>query len=134
MGIRFAVPPGTLILCDYDTGFRPPEMVKRRPVVVISPRLPHRDQLCTVVPLSTTPPIVELPYVCRLDLVETLPAPFNAAAEWAKADMLATVAFWRLDLLRTKRDATGKRKYLKPMLSPEDLRRVQASVLHALGM
>jgi mRNA interferase MazF len=134
MGIRFAVAAGTGLLCDYDTGFRPPEMVKRRPALVISPRLPHRDQLCTVVPLSTTPPAVDVPYVCRIDLVAALPAPFSAETVWAKADMLATVAFWRLDLFRTKRDASGKRQYLKPVLPQEDLRRVQASVLHALGM
>ena len=134
MGIRYAVGVGTILLCDYDTGFRSPEMVKRRPAVVISPRLPHRDQLCTVVPLSTTPPAIEVPYVCKIDLPSPLPSPFNSTTVWVKADMLATVAFWRLDLFRTKRDASGKRQYLKPVLAAEDLRRVQICVLHALGM
>jgi len=134
MGIQYAVAAGTILLCDYDTGFRPPEMVKRRPAVVISPRLPHRDQLCTVVPLSTTPPSANVPYVCQIDLAAPLPAPFNAGTVWAKADMLATVAFWRLDLFRTKRDVDGKRQYLKPALTAEDIQRVRICVLHALGM
>lgn len=49
MAIRFPVSPGTILLCDYATGFRAPEMVKRRPAVVISPHLRHRDRLCSVV-------------------------------------------------------------------------------------
>lgn len=133
MGIRYPVAPGTLLLCDYNTGFRAPEMVKRRPVVVVSPRLPRRDWLCTVVPLSTTPPEAEVPYVCQIALLEALPDPFTAMTVWAKADMMATVSFDRLDLFRTARDASGKRSYLKPALSAEDLQRVRACILHAVG-
>ncbi len=44
---------GSTLICNYGTGFVAPEMVKRRPVVVIS-RLRRRADLCTVVPLSTT--------------------------------------------------------------------------------
>ncbi|WP_198669160.1 type II toxin-antitoxin system PemK/MazF family toxin [Elioraea thermophila] len=61
MPILYPVAAGTILLCDDDTGFRPPEMVKRRPVVVVSPRLPHRDGLATVVPLSTTAPREPVP-------------------------------------------------------------------------
>ncbi|MDY6930077.1 MAG: type II toxin-antitoxin system PemK/MazF family toxin [Pseudomonadota bacterium] len=46
---------GTIVICDFK-GFVPPEMVKRRPAVVISPRLRRRQRLCTIIPLSTTPP------------------------------------------------------------------------------
>ena len=134
MPIQFPVAPGTVLLCDYDTGFRPPEMTKRRPVVVISPRLPHRDGLCTVVPLSGSPPLRELPYQCRLNLAEPLPPPFSYSVWWVKCDMLATVGFGRLDLFRTARDQTGRRKYVHPKVSPEDLARVRACVLSALGM
>ncbi|MDI3307691.1 MAG: type II toxin-antitoxin system PemK/MazF family toxin [Acetobacteraceae bacterium] len=134
MPIQFPVAPGTLLLCDYSTGFREPEMVKRRPAVVISPRLPHRNGLCTVVPLSTTPPEQDVPYVCRLDLMVQLPEPFSARTVWAKADMMATVGFQRLDLFRTGRDQYGKRKYLQLKLPAEDLTRVRNAVLHALGL
>ena len=41
-------------MCDFDTGFKAPEMVKKRPVVVISPRRRRSSaQFYTVVPLST---------------------------------------------------------------------------------
>src|SRR5437773_1314132 len=134
MPLLFPVPPGTILLCDYTRGFRLPEMVKRRPAIVISPRLPHRDYLWAVVPLSTTAPARDVAYVCRLELARPLPPPFDAAVCWAKADMVATVGFERLDLFRTGRDRTGRRQYLHPRLSDADLTRVRAAVLHGLGL
>jgi len=38
LALQFSPAPGAIVICDYSTGFRPPEMVKVRPVVVISPR------------------------------------------------------------------------------------------------
>ena len=134
MPLLFPVLPGTILLCDYTRGFRLPEMVKRRSVIVISPRLPHRDYLWAVVPLSTTAPARDVAYVCRLELARPLPPPFDAAVCWAKADMVATVGFERLDLFRTGRDRTGRRQYLHPRLSDADLTRVRAAVLHGLGL
>lgn len=37
MPIKFPVAPGTVLLCDYSTGFLPPEMVKLKPAIVVSP-------------------------------------------------------------------------------------------------
>ena len=48
--------PGTIVRVDLSEGFRKPEIGKRRPAVVLSPLLPGRPFLCTIVPLSTTPP------------------------------------------------------------------------------
>ena len=53
MPLRFHPRVGSILICDYSTGFVAPEMVKRRRVVVIS-RLRQRADLYTVVPLSTT--------------------------------------------------------------------------------
>lgn len=134
MPIQFDLPPGTLALCDYGTGFRPPEMVKRRPVVIVSPRLTFRRGLATVVPLSTTPLEAPQPYHLALRLEAPLPPPFDAPEMWAKADMLATVSFERLDLFRTGRDQYGKRRYLKPRLSAEELAALRTCIGHALGL
>jgi hypothetical protein len=46
--LKFHPEPGTILIRDYTTGFREPEMVKRRPIVTISPRLKRRDGLITV--------------------------------------------------------------------------------------
>lgn len=135
MAIKFPVSPGTIVRCDYGRGgFREPEMVKARPAVVISPRLPHRDGLCTVVPFSASHDGRKVAYVVRLEFNPPLPGPFSQSVAWAKCDMLATVAFARLDLFHTERDQTGMRKFLQPKLSAQDLLRVRAGVLFALGM
>ena len=135
MAIRFPVGPGTILLCDYSLGgFREPEMVKRRPALVVSPRLPYRDGLCTVVPLSGTPPARDVAYVVKLALLEPLPEPFEQRYWWAKCDMIATVGFSRLDLFRTGRDQSGKRKYLHPVLPKSDMERVICGILAALGV
>lgn len=109
-------------------------MVKKRPAVVISPRLPHRDGLCTVVPLSGSAPERVLLYQRRIELAEELPHPFPAKVWWAKCDMLATIGFRRLDLFRTERMENGQRKYLHPKVSAEQMSEIRQGVLHALGL
>lgn len=133
MPLTYHPKAGTIVICDYSTGFRAPEMVKRRPALIVSPRLRRREGLCTVVPLSTTAPYEVMPYHCELTPARAMPAPFDAPTFWAKADMLATVGFHRLDLPRLPR-ADGKRQYLAIVLSDEDLERVKACVRHALGL
>ena len=135
MSILYPVSPGTLLLCDYALGgFAPPEMVKRRPAIVVSPRLPYRDGLCAVVPLSTTPPERELNYVIKIDLDPTLPAPFDSPVMWAKCDMIATVGFERLDLFRSGRDQQGKRKYLTRKINPDVFEQILSGVRSGLGI
>ncbi|WP_198669161.1 hypothetical protein [Elioraea thermophila] len=48
--------------------------------------------------------------------------------------MVATVAFTRLDFFRTPRGPDGKRRYLRPMVGPEDLARIRAAIAHAIGL
>ncbi|ATQ67403.1 MULTISPECIES: type II toxin-antitoxin system PemK/MazF family toxin [Methylosinus] len=135
MALKFPPKMGMIVICDYTTGFREPEMVKERLAVVISPRLPYRDRLCTVVPLSTTPARAGIHYQCRIELPVDAPPPYEGRIKWAKADMLATVSFDRLGLPYTGRDrATGMRKYLQITVSNEDLRRVHRAVLFAIGL
>jgi mRNA interferase MazF len=135
MAIKFPEGPGTVLVCDYDLGgFKAPEMVKKRPAIVISPRLPHRDGLCTVVPISGEPGDHETDYVVRLQFDPELPYPFTYAVAYAKCDMLATVSFSRLNLFHTARDQYGKRKYVRPKVSAYDLQRVRKGVLCALGL
>lgn len=56
MPLTFVPNKGTLLMCNFTTGFQPPEMVKIRPVIVISPRRRDNAQTCIVVPLSTQKP------------------------------------------------------------------------------
>lgn len=134
MPLKFHPEPGTILICDYSTGFRIPEMVKKRPVVTISPRLKRRDGLITVVPLSTSAPTPVCDHHCKVIVKPALPSPFDSEEAWVKADMLATVGFERLDLVRTGRDPFGKRKYLTRQLEPEVMQTVYQCVLHAIGL
>ncbi len=106
-------------------------MVKIRPVVIVSPRFRHRENLCTVVPLSTTAPDPIAPYHHRL---RQTPYPPAAGAEvWAKCDMLATVSLGRLDRVKVKQ-RDGRRVYTTYQVSPADLDAILVCVRRALGM
>lgn len=87
---------GEVLICDFDTGFQTPEMVKKRPVVVISIKESHRRKLCTVVPFSTTAPAPVERWHHPLPHVK-VPGLLASAPMWAKCDMVATVSFARLN-------------------------------------
>lgn len=134
MPLTYHPKPGDILVCDYNTGFTAPEMVKRRPIIVISPRLRRRNGLCTVVPLSTTQPDVEEDYHCRISMCPTLPKPWDSSWMWVKADMIATVSFERLELIRGPKDFQGKRKYLQCRIDDSSLQAIRRCVLFALGV
>jgi mRNA interferase MazF len=127
MPITFAPRPGTVLLCDYRTGFVPPEMVKRRPVVVVGPTVGRRYRPYLVVPFSTATPRVVEPFTVVIPAGRY--AFFRSSLNvWAKCDMLTAVAPWRLDRLRDFGGGTP------PMVQPSDLRAIQRGILYALGL
>ena len=116
---------GQVLMADFSD-LRQPEMTKVRPVIILSPRLPYRSELVTVVPISLTPPRHELPF-CHLlsrnyHLGENQDKP-----SWAKADMVMTISLGRLNGFKI-----GKRRWAYPELSAEDLLEVRRAVLHGL--
>ena len=134
MGIQEHPDIGTILMCDYETGFVIPEMVKHRQVVVISPRIAARPGLCTVVPLSLTTPDPVMQFHCQIDLPDQLPDRMRKTDVWVKADMMAAVSLRRLDFIRLAKDKRGKRRYCYTPLSPENLKKVRAAVLAGLGL
>ncbi|MBY6201896.1 type II toxin-antitoxin system PemK/MazF family toxin [Maritalea mobilis] len=117
---------GTVLVADFR-GFVAPELTKKRPVIVISPRLPFRSGLATIVPISTTAPLKDVPYVHRLSRNYS-PWGEPSQATWAKCDLVMNVGFARLSAFKVDR-----RKYITPRLTPEDLAGVREAVLHGLG-
>ena len=116
---------GTRLLCDFRMGFTEPEMTKRRPVIVLSPRISVRPKLCTVVPISTEPPRFPQPYHYELkNLVPPLPPPYDEGPNWVKGDMIVAVGFHRLDFFRYGKDAEGKRIYRYEVLPADELKKV----------
>lgn len=125
---------GQMLMCDFSTGFRTPEMVKVRPVIVLSTR---RGGLVTVVALSTAAPDpverchIRLPKACMPQLRH-----FQERDSWVKGDMIYTVGHHRLNLIRLgKRDPdTGKRIYFTQKLGSERMKEVYGCILHGLNI
>lgn len=125
-GLSFHPHAGTMVYCDFR-GNEQPEIIKKRPVIIVTPRLPHRNNLCTVVPTSTTPPDHPQPYHVRLSKNYHPNEPDDVPV-WAKCDLLTNISMARLDRFRV-----GHRKYHAPRISSEDLQAVRVGILHALG-
>ena len=127
MSLGFFPRAGQIYMCDFS-GFKEPEMVKPRPVIVVSPKLPYRSEIVAVVPISLTAPIHELPFCYRLSKNYHPEEPDDLPC-WAKADMLMNIGLYRLSAFKV-----GRRKYVYPTLTPEDLAAVRHAVLCGLGL
>ena len=91
--LPFHPSPGDILICDYTTGFRKPEMIKKRLCVVVSPKLKRRDDLVSVVPLSESAPDPTEHWHHKIELVSKS---WGDGPRWAKCDMIATVGYARL--------------------------------------
>lgn len=134
MGLKFHPGQGVVVICDFSVGFTEPEMVKRRPAIVMCPAIKTRPGLCTVVALSTTPPAYPMPYHSEIKLPFFIPPPFDAETHWVKADMINTVGFHRVNLISMGKDVTGNRRYLTTPIGNALFAEVQRCMLHALGL
>ncbi len=126
MPITFHPKPGQVFYCDFK-GYIVPEIVKARPVVVVSPSHLQRPGLVTVVPLSTTPPDPVRPYHYKL---KGNPVPGSDAPEtWAKCDLFASVSLERLDRVKV-----GRGDYKVGAVSMEQVKAIRRACLVALGV
>jgi mRNA interferase MazF len=126
--------PGTILVCNFDGTFKEPEMVKPRCVIVLSPHIRVRARLSTVVCLSRTAPNHEMPYHCKIDIRPKLPLPWDSDGIWVKGDMIYSIGFHRLDLIRLGKDRDGRRVYRMDTISDEQMKIVKCCVLRGLGM
>jgi mRNA interferase MazF len=123
-------------MCDYPSCFVEPEMVKVRPVIVISPALPGRSGLVTVVPISGSSPTKLRGYHCELP-AGVLPTFMRLDGEprWAKCDMVNVLSLARLNLVRRPRNpGSRKRTYEYLSLPASLLADVRLGVLRSLGI
>ena len=127
MALKFYPRAGQVIMGDFSD-LKDPEITKKRPVIVISPRLPDLSQLVAIVPISLTPPRRELPFVYEMSKNYN-PTEDDGLKCWAKCDLVMNVAISRLSAFKVDR-----RKYVYPTLSPEDLKGVRVAVLAGLGL
>ena len=120
---------GHVLICNFDTGFVPPEMVKRRPIVVISKTETHSRRLCTVVPLSKTIQKIIKPWQVALK-IDSISSSSDIETIWAKCDMIYTVSFDRLEILKDNYFFKKSGKSLR--LNQYDLNEIFIGVNHYL--
>jgi uncharacterized protein YifN (PemK superfamily) len=125
--INFVPAEGMMLQCDFSTGFRPPEIVKMRPVVVVSKRARNRET-CIVVPISKTAaadpdaPVVPLLHSKYGFLLND---------SWAKCQCPNAVSWSRLYLLR---GPDGRRiDSRRTVIDAMDLQSIREGVAKALG-
>lgn len=123
--------PGEILICDYSSGFRAPEMIKRRLCVVVSPKLKRRDDLVSVVPLSETAPEPAEDWHHQYQLVSQS---WGNGPRWAKCDMIATVSYERLSRPYYRHPVTGTRLFETLAIPADDLNEIRRKVALALGL
>lgn len=125
MPIKFIPKPGHVLMCNFS-GYVAPEIVKVRPVVIVSPAHLVRPGLVSVVPLSTTAPAPVQPYHYRL---VGNPIPGSPSTEvWAKCDLVATVRLERLDRVKV-----GRGDYQSVNVSMDQVRAIRRAIILSLG-
>ena len=98
--LNFQPKPNTIVMCDFS-GFISPEMVKKRPVIVIK-KSKNNSKLVTIVPFSTTAP--HNPSELHVEVE----GPLDGKPAWVKCDMITTVCLERLDRLKITEGNTRK--------------------------
>ena len=127
MAIRFVPEPGMVLMCDYNTGFIAPEMVKVRHSIVVSPKIQNSQGLCIVVPISSVRPNPVLAYHYRF-MPNAYPFFTPGRPHCAKCDMVSHVSHARLDRVQIR----GKYESLK--ITAADLEAIRNCLLSAIGM
>lgn len=125
MALQLHPKAGMVLSCDFR-GYIVPEIIKRRPVVIVSPNHQHRPGLHTVVPLSTTTPNPICNYHYKL---LGNPIPGESMEVWAKCDLVAAVAFERLDRVKI-----GRGSYQVGYVSMAQVREIRLCVARSIGI
>lgn len=117
--------PGEVLICDFDDAAIGAEIIKRRPVVVISRRDASGGRLATVIPLSTTAPSTTQPWHHPMPHLRIKGWP-DTPTTWAKCDLICTVSFLRLNKPYIK--TRSGRSYITAALDPIDLAQIRTGV------
>jgi mRNA interferase MazF len=123
MAITFHPKAGMILMCDFK-GLVAPEIIKTRPVVIISPNNIVRSGLCTVVPLSTTAPdpVQAYHYQIPHDPLR------NGAETWAKCDLVMSVSCARLDRIKL-----GRGQYITGAVNMDHVRELRRRAALSFG-
>jgi len=133
--ITFHPRAGLILQCDFSNGFKEPEMIKKRPVIVLTPPMKGRNDLTTVVCLSSVEPSNIMPYHYLLPKASMpMTGHFQKGETWVKGDMIYSVGHHRLEAIRTGKDYDGKRQYFNRVLGRDQMAEIYKCVLHGLNL
>lgn len=118
MALPYLPRQGEILVCNFDDLALGAEMVKRRPVVVVSRHDAHRSQLCCVIALSTTAPDHAKAWHYHMPHLRVTGWDAEDGV-WAKCDMISTVSLQRLNKPYVKHKSG--RQYITHTLSAVDL-------------
>ena len=125
MPLSFHPKAGTVVVCDFS-GYVAPEMVKTRPVVIVSGNHLPRRGLYGVVPLSGTEPDRIEKYHYKL---LKNPIPEWKGDMWAKCDMVCTVRLERLDRIKL-----AGRNYVTRAVSKDELTSIRDCLKYVFAL
>ena len=131
--INFHPKKGQILFCDFR-GFEAPEMVKTRPILIITGSMIGKDsRLVTIVPISITTPKPICKWHYKLEAKYMPRAKFFRHTDcWVKADMIYTVSIKRLWLIKLGLNEFGKMKYFRKKLSSDIFIEVKKAILAGL--
>lgn len=138
--MKFAPERGRILIVNFEIGGvqRPPEMNgTARPCVVIQNNALRRGPLVTVVPISTTPPMLVGKQHHRLSTLSFRNWPMTwggqSTERWAKCDYVTTVSLSRCTD-PYGRALGGERRYTKVNVTHADLHAIERCVAWVLGI
>lgn len=128
--LQYQPKPGSIVRCDFS-GFVEPEMIKKRPVIVIHVHKTN-SRLVTIVPISATKPDPLQVYHKELDFSQepSMDLYMDSRKRWFKCDMVYVVSIDRLD--RYKNRITGDRNC--PIVSSQTLKTIREMTRLVNGM
>ncbi|MGL4379671.1 MAG: type II toxin-antitoxin system PemK/MazF family toxin [Vibrio sp.] len=138
MPIKYTPRPGRILMCDFSQGFKKPEIVKKRPVIVLASHNvanPEVNGLVSVVCLSSKEPQPVKLWHRQIDN-RFLPNTdfFQENNTWVKGDLVYTVSFNRLNAIHEGRGDDGRRKYHTRVLGREEMNLIRDCVKNGLNL
>lgn len=123
--LKFQPKAGSVVYCDYS-GCVKPEMVKRRPVIIVA-KHKHHPKLVYVVPISATDPVPVYNY--HLSMKSLFCNQYlGARKSWVKCDMLNIISINRLSKFGSQNGG-----YI-PYIDEDFLSKIKEGVKNATGM
>lgn len=138
MAIQATPKNGIILMCDFSEHenelISDGNMIKTRPVAVVSPSMQGRGKILHVVPISMTAPKVICPWHVQIP-IDCMPAAaqHKGGARWAKCDMVVTAGWSRLNRYEGSKRG-GRIEYQDGYLDLPTMLAIKLAIAHTFGI